>query len=175
MIEELLWLLHASAKNLAPEQGASNLLVILYVISYILTKRSFFIAAFLCAEFVGGSSLLVGLLDYQYYLFWSLYSVLCYWIVFYRFRSLKLLAGYAMLVAIEITMTYNEFTGPEIETFLYKNYELFVVVVHIYIISAITFTRKLVRDTTDIVNSIRCVFCSSYNYSFIWYNLRNFH
>ncbi len=175
MIEELLFWVHLNAKNLVAAQSASNLLVILYVISYILTKKSFFIAAFLFIEITSKSFVVAGLNDWQFYLFYVFLYCICYWIVFYRFRSLKLLAGYAMLIAIEITMTYNEFTGPEIETFLYKNYELFVVVVHIYIISAITFTRKLVRDTTDLVNSIRCVLCSSYNYSFVWYNLRNFH
>jgi len=64
--EVLLWV-QESARKVVVEQTASNLLVGLYAIAYIINKKAAFLVAFLVVEFYGYSSMFDVLTAPQYY------------------------------------------------------------------------------------------------------------
>ena len=169
------WAALASAKNLEAAQSASNILMVLYAISYFLNRKAVFITAFLLFEFCGNSSVFSALTDAQYYLMYAIVSCFCYWCVFYQFKSIKICSGYAILVLLELTMSYNELTRPEVETFIYTYYEYIVMVVHIYIISTITRISSLSGFVRDFFACVRNKLSASYSVSFFWYTLLNIH
>ena len=176
---ECLQLKNLSLKALAAE-NVSNILIILYAISYMLNRKAVFITAFLLIEILG----LLSPVDYitgcstdcltywPYYFMCAIGYSFCYWIVFNQTRSLKKCSGYVMLVLLELTITYNEWARPTVETFLYSHYEHIVMAIHIYIIITVIEWGRTIDATNDIFNSIGSIFSSSYSLSFFWYNIR---
>ena len=161
-------------------ENVSNILIVLYAISYMLNRKAVFITAFLLIEILG----LLSPVDYitgcstdcvtywPYYFMCAIGYSFCYWIIFNQTRSLKKCSGYVMLVLFELTITYNEWARPTVETFLYSYYEYIIMVIHIYIIITIIEWRRTVDAANDIFNSIRSIFSTSYSLSFFWYNIR---
>tara|TARA_R110002012_G_scaffold24590_1_gene82030 strand:+ start:5714 stop:6283 length:570 start_codon:yes stop_codon:yes gene_type:complete len=176
---ECLQLKNLSPKALAAE-NVSNTLIILYAISYMLNRKAVFITAFLLIEMLGllspvdyitGCS--VGCVTYwPYYFMCAIGYSFCYWVIFNQTGSLKKCSGYVMLVLLELTITYNEWAQPTIETFLYTHYEYIIMAIHIYIIITVIEWGRTINATNDIFNSIGSIFSSSYSLSFFWYNIR---
>lgn len=168
----LLEWVQVSGKNLEVARNLSNTLIFLYYIAYLTNKKGCFIAVFLFVELVGNSFIISGLSDSGYYLSYSFLYCICYAVVVNVSKSIKTLAGYVILILFELTMSYNEWKQPEIETFFYTYYEYIIVAIHIYIISTVFDRRAFDRFTRGIIVHIRYKCCVSYSVGFFWYNLR---
>lgn len=161
-------------------QNVSNILILLYAVSYILNRKAVFITAFLLVEVMGMLSpvdYIVGCsMDCEsyegYYLMYSVGYVFCYWVVFNQTKSIKICSGYVILVLFELTVSYEEWTRLSSETFFYAYYEYIIMAIHIYIISTITKRRSVNRIVRSIIDYISHKRRTSYSLSFFWYTLQ---
>ena len=158
---------HHLAKNV------SNVLLILYVISYMTNRKAIFLVAFLLPEFLSSLVFLDVLSDVEYYLFFAVLYNIYYVVAFYEFKSHKICFGYVMLLLLLITMTYNEIIRSESGTIVYIYYEWIFMAIHLYIISAITEIRKLLDIPAIFISLIRNKLRYSYDLSFFWYTIKN--
>lgn len=160
-------------------QDVSNILIVLYAISYILNRKAVFITAFLLVEVMGMLSpvdYIVGCsMDCEsyegYYLMCAVGYVFCYWAVFKHTKSIKICSGYAILVLFELTISYEEWMQLNSETFFYSYYEYIIMAIHIYIISTITKRTTINGIARSITDCIRHKLDTSYSISFFWYTL----
>jgi len=174
------WVLPKNLKiSVLLARNVSNILIFLYVMSYLLNRKAVFITAFLLIEILGvlspvdyiaGCSMTCESYEF-YYLMYAIGYVFCYWVVYSQTKSIKICSGYVILVLFELTMSYNEWTQPEIETFIYSHYEYIIMAIHIYIISTITKRRSINRFISSFIDCIRYKLGVSYSVSFFWYTL----
>ena len=177
----------AQLKNLSLKAlvapNVSNTLIFLYAISYMLNRKAVFITAFLLIEIMG----LLSPVDYitgcsmdclTYWPYYFMYAVgysFCYWIVFNQTRSLKKCSGYVMLVLFELTITYNEWARPTVETFIYSYYEYIIMAIHIYIIITVIEWGRTIDAAASVFAGVFRQFSTSYSLSFFWYTLYQSH
>ena len=89
--------------------NVSNLLLVLYVISYIVTRKAAFIVAFLFVETIGmidpfehyfiAPTAINVTYEYYYFIYAGLYSI-CYLYFFFIYQSLKTCLGYFILMTL---------------------------------------------------------------------------
>lgn len=173
MIELLEWaqLLSDLAKK-TMEPNVSNILICLYVMSYIINRKSCFIVAFILCEFLANSTALVQLPDSTYYLVMAgIYSFLyCHCV--YNFMPLKNIAGCVIMILFQAWMSIDAKTYSGNETFIYENYIYIVVLIHLYIISSL-FKWSRIRDSVgDYVRGFMCMLRSNDTISFFWYTTK---
>jgi hypothetical protein len=162
--------------------NVSNLLLVLYVISYVVTRKAAFIVAFLFVETVGmldpfehyfiAPAAINVTYEYYYFIYAGLYSI-CYLYFFFIYQSLKACLGYFILVLFELLMCFIEATEvleQSIEANIYNNYEYIILVVHIYIISTLVRWTPIPLNIKGLIGRIYSKFYSSYFYSCFWYN-----
>ncbi len=168
----LSWVLQSAESQLAA-QDASNILLILYVISYLLTKRSIFLIAFLLIETFGHSAVSGSLSSYQFYLGYSFVYSIVYWVFYKKSIQLRTLAGYVTLIVFELIMSLDAIIYAETETFVYNSYTYVIVLIHIYIITSLFKWKRLGRNMGSFIRGLLCVISPSYYHSFFWYNKTN--
>ena len=171
IIGVLSWV-HLSAKSqLVVAQNASNLLLCLYVISYILTKRAAILAVFLLVEVYGNLSLVGGLTDAQYYVGYAVLYCFGYWVVFYGKYQLSTLYGYGTMILFQLWMTLDAIFNPAVEAFVYTHYIYFVVFVHIYIMLTLCKWSLIGRSMGVIARDWSCIGGINDTRAFIQYNI----
>jgi hypothetical protein len=150
-------------------QNASNLLLILYAISYIFNKKVDFLLAFLFVETLALSSAVSALSNAGYYLFFSFCYSILYWFVLKRYQMVKTSFGYAILSIILLVTAIDDLLFPEYETAFYSNYTSLIVFVHIYIIATTINWRLLGKRMGASLNALGGWLGVNYNMSFFWY------
>ena len=120
---ELLQCLHLSAKKVEIAKSASDILIILYFLSYLLNRKGFYIGAFLAIEFIGSSFLLESYSNLMFYVFISSAFALCYWYEVVIGKNIKILAAYGIMVLFQSTMVMDAYFYPDVITSIYKAYE----------------------------------------------------
>jgi len=166
--EVLLWV-QESARKVVVEQTASNLLVGLYAIAYIINKKATFLVAFLLVEFYGYSSMFDVLTNPQYYLGYMVIYTLTYWYVFKCYGVNKTLLGYVTLIVFELTMAMDAVFYAKTETILYNSYTYIIVFVHLYIIISLFEWKRIKHNMGVFARGLLCTIWPSYNYSLFCY------
>jgi hypothetical protein len=69
------------------------------------------------------------------------------------------------MVFFQIVMSIDAFIFPDTETFVYQNYILFVVAIHLYIIYTTFRRKKLRRLLGNITDSLRVITGNNYNFT----------
>lgn len=173
MMQELLLWVHLNDLKVVAAQNVSNILIFLYVISYIFNKKAVFVMAFLLVEFYGNVSVFSVLSNVQYYIGYVFLYALSYWVVFKRYHMVKPLLGYGIMVLFQLGMALDAALYPDNETVISESYVYIVVAIHLYIIISSVRWQSLRLRMGDVLNSFRSIFCSSYSISFFWYTVRN--
>lgn len=170
LIELYQWaLLKESATNLVTAKNASNLLLALYVMSYIINRKSCFIAAFFIVEFVG----VLGYTSLHHrYLAYALIYSLMYWYLFFNRYTLKIMSGYVIMLLFQAAMAADAYLYYKTETVLYILYEYIIVAIHIYIISTIVDRKALTRIVGDSFRKLFNMLDIGYSLSFCYYSFK---
>jgi len=164
----LLWELQSV--NVILAQNASNLLVILYAISYRVTNKGCFFAVFLFDEVISYSILPDLLSEFQYYLMISFIYCCLYWYIESKNIRLKTIIACGIIVLFNAGMSLDAGFNSKIETLIYSYYLHFVVLLHLYLISTL-FSWTLIRKNMGIFASSCCrTFGISDAFAFLWYN-----
>jgi len=146
-------------------RAASNLLLLCYFVGFIFIKQAAFIVAFLLIEFISNSTLTIIFSAYQIHLLYVvMYSIIYWYGVCNRFK-IETLFGYVIMVFFQIVMSIDAFIFPDTETFVYQNYILFVVAIHLYIIYTTFRREKLRRLLGNITDSLRVITSNNYNFA----------
>ena len=152
-------------------QSASNLLLALYVISYISNRKAAFLVAFLLVEFYGNLNAFSGLSSFGYYLGYALIYSMFYWFVLKQYHIVKSSLGYGILTLFETVMSLDALYFPNVETYIYTHYASIVVLVHLYIIASTINWRALRTRMGASFNAVGSWMGANYNLSFFWYTL----
>lgn len=164
----LLWELQSV--NVVIAQNASNLLVILYAISYRVTNRGCFFAVFLFDEVVSNMTLVDMLEGYQYYLMISFIYCCLYWYIESKNIRLKTILACGIIVLFNVGMSVDAAFNSEIETFIYSYYLHFVVLLHLYLISTLISWTLIRKSMGKFVDACCYTFGVSDAFAFLWYN-----
>jgi len=164
----LFWELQSESVVLA--QNLSNLLIVLYAISYVATNKGCFFAVFLFDETISHLSVADSLSEFQYYLMIAFIYCCLYWYIESKNMRLKTILACGIIVLFNAGMSIDAFFNPKIETFIYSYYIYFVVLLHLYLISTL-FSRELIRKSMGIFFDACCsTFGISDAFAFLWYN-----
>jgi hypothetical protein len=165
---ELLQCLHLSAKKVEVARSISDILIILYSLSYLINKKGFYIAAFLVIEFIGSSFLLESYSNLIFYVFISSSFALCYWYEVVIGKNIKIVLAYGIMVLFQLMMVLDAYFYKDIITRIYQAYEFVIVGVHLYIIIVLIEPRKLIKTLGDSINSLSDFLGIGYNLSFCY-------
>ena len=174
LIEFYLWVLQKeSAKSLVTAKSVSNFIVSLYVLSYIINRKSCFLVAFFIAELVGVLSIYETIgLQYRYIAYSMVYSSM-YWYLHKSGYSLRILSGYVIMLIFQITAAADAYIYTEVETYIYILYEYFIMAIHIYIISTVIDRKVFFRDVGCFFRFLRgflsVCYCVPFRYNVIKY------
>ena len=145
MMELLQWLEPLSVKNLVTEQSVSNLLLILYVISYVLNRKGGFIVAFIFCEIFGNSFISDYFSDLGYYLFYAMaYSFLYYYCYINKMRVITLFAC-VTIILLDIGMAIDAEIYNGVKGFLWSNYIYFAISLHLLLICTLFRWKRIGR------------------------------
>jgi hypothetical protein len=165
---ELLQCLQLSGKKGEIARNASDILIILYFLSYLLNRKGFYIGAFLAIEFIGSSFLLESYSDLMFYAFISSAFALCYWYEVAIGKNIKILCAYGIMVLFQSMMVMDAYFYPDVITSIYQAYEFVIVGIHIYIIIVLIEPRKLVKTMGNSVNWLSNFLGIGYSLSFCY-------
>jgi hypothetical protein len=157
--------------NVVAAQSLSNLLILLYAITYILTKKGCYFAVFLFDESITNLSIVDNLSEPNYYLMVSFIYCLLYWNIERKNTRLKTIVACGIIVLFNAGMGLDAAVNSEVETIIYQAYIYVVVLLHLYLISTL-FRWEFIGKSME--RSARA-FCYSIGvgdaFTFIWYNL----
>lgn len=161
----------ANDLKVAAAQNASNLLLVLYVISYIFNRKAAFLVAFLLVEFYGNVNAFSGLTDFEYYLGYAFIYSMFYWVVLKQYHMVKTSLGYGILTLFELVISLDALYLPATETYIHSHYASIIVLIHVYIIITTINWRALRSRMGTSFNALGCWVGANYNLSFFWYTL----
>ncbi len=164
----LLWELQSV--NVVIAQNASNILVILYAISYRVTNRGCFFAVFLFDEVISNLAITDQLTQPQYYLMISFIYCCLYWYIESKNIRLKTIIACGIIVLFNSGMSVDASVNSEIETLIYSYYLHFVVLLHLYLISTLVSWTLVGKSMGRFVDACCSTFGISDAFAFLWYN-----
>ena len=167
MLELLQWV-HLSGKKVEIARNASDILIALYFLSYLINKKSFYTGAFLLIEFLGTSALMDWSSNAFFYLMYANLYCLCYYYQLKKGKNIKILFAYGIMVLFQTAMVLDAYIYKDIITHIYKAYEFVVVGIHLYIITVLIEPRKLIKTLGDSLNSLSDFLGIGYNLSFCY-------
>lgn len=167
MIEELLqWVVLASAKK-ETALVKSNLLLIMYCLSYLTNSKGRYLAVFILCELVGASSFFDWLDNVNFYCFLCLIYIALYYECHKNKDRLLVLIACATMALFELSMSYDAIIYPNTETAIWHSYATIVFLIHCAIILS---TTNFSRIRLAFLSTVRYV-CDRYNFAFIMYNI----
>jgi hypothetical protein len=167
MLELLEWA-QLSGKKGEMARNISNTLFILYFLSYLLNKKSFYIGAFLLIELLGASSLMDWSSNAFFYLMYaSLYS-LCYYYQLKIGKNFKILCAYGVMVLFQTAMVLDAYFHKDIVTHIYQSYNFVVMCIHIYIITVLVEPRELIKTMVNSISRLSNFLGIGYSLSFCY-------
>ncbi len=174
IIEVLQWAEQLNEKRQLVELSVSNIVIALYVISYILNKKGCLIVAFLSCELWGYGVFSDWASNEMFYGGYALiYCLLYFYIKINVTQSVTKLSGIILMILLSIGMFLDALVYPNDKTSFWSNYEVNVLLLHIYIV--ITFIDwKLLRIYMgQSVNAFCRIMGISDAFRFCWYNIKN--
>lgn len=180
MIEEfLLWLeliSRSDLQNLLEAQSQSNVIFIAYILTI---KRSYiFCAAFLFCEVLGKSGFVSTSLSQSIYglIFYCAYLLTWLSVASLHIRQTSnknTLICCAIMILFLLTMAWDSYINAYTETFIWRNYENIILLIHVCIIISLYKPRAiidgLVGKLVNAVNLLR----NNYACLYFWYTIKN--
>lgn len=155
-------------------RAKSNFIVLLYVMSYISNKKGCLIVAFISCEVWSYGGLSDWASNEMFYGGYALiYCLLYFYIKINVTQSVTKLSGIILMILLSIGMFLDALVYPNDKTSFWSNYEINVLLLHIYIV--ITFIDwKLLRIYMgQSVNAFCRIMGISDAFGFCWYNIKN--
>ena len=165
---ELLQCLQASDQKMVTSQSLSNLLLLLYCLTYIKNRKGFYIGAFLFIEFMGSSFLLATYSNIIFYLAYAAAYATCYWYEVKISKNIKIILAYGIMVLFQSMMVMDAYFYPDVITSIYKAYEFVIVAIHFYIIIVLVEPRSFIKALGDSFVRFACLVGVGYNLSFCY-------
>ena len=172
MIELLQCLLQNQNEKIAivTSQNLNSLLLLLYILASLSSRKYFFISVFIISEVFGVFAIASGMhgnYEFMYYLSSASMYCLFYWAANAMKCNVKILLAYGIMVLFQSVMVVDAYNFQDTETAIYNSYEYVVLVIHLYIIITLIRWGTLRRTLGGIVNSIAsflnigyaCAFC----------------
>jgi len=174
IIEEFLKCLelvnHLKSQNVILAKLESNFLVIAYVLSWIISKQSRYLVAFLFVESFTMWLLYRGVDAVTYFQLSTVVACfICYVGEITKF-NLKALLGYVIICLFELTMVADAYFYSEVETVLYSYYEYIIVAIHLYIIASLFRWSRIRKGMGRYLDGIFGISSNGYSASFLLYN-----
>ncbi len=167
---ELLQLWELQGKSVDLARNVSNLLIVLYAITYLKTNKGCFFAVFLFDEVISHSIIIDQMTEPQYYLMVAFIYCCLYWYIESKNIRLKTILACGIIVLFNAGMGIDASINSKVETIIYSYYIYFVVLLHLYLISTL-FSWKFIRKSMGrFVDSCCSVFGISDAFTFLWYN-----
>lgn len=176
MIELLEWVQANELKTVITTSSTlSNLLLLLYCLTYIKSTKGFYIGAFLFVEFLGSSFTLKSYSNIIFYLVYATAYAISYWHEVKIGKNIKIMLAYGIMVLFQSAMVIDAYFYPKVITSIYKAYEYIVVAIHLYIVVVLIKPRPLFKALGDSINRLFGLLGVGYNLSFCYtvYILRN--
>lgn len=174
IIEELLKCLelvnHLKSQNAVLAKLASNFLVVAYVLSWIITKQSRYLVAFLFAECFTMWLLYRGVDAITYFQLSTIVACFICYVGEFTKLNLKALFGYVIICLFELVMVADAYFYSEVETFLYSYYEYFIVVIHLYIIASLFRWSRIRKSVGRYLDGVFGISSNGYSLAFLLYN-----
>ena len=171
MLEILKWLDLDSVRKVA--ELSANSLILLYFISYTLSKRAAFLVAFLITEIYGLSTINNPLNDVNFYLGYALIYCLLYCYLLLKQERKRTLAAVVLIVLLDAGSAIDAYAYREVETIFYNSYEYLFLFVHLCLLSSLINWRILRSIMGKAFNAVLGFFGASYSHSFFLYNIKN--
>ena len=178
IIEVLQWA--ELAKEIKMEEMTkriSDLILFLYVISYIFNKKGCLIVAFISCEVwawaVWEPDILPGTISsiFLFAGYAATYCLLYFYIKTYITHTVTKLSGVVMMILLSTGMALDAFLYPKTKTTFWANYEVNVLLLHIYIIITFINWRLLRVHMGESARAILHILGVNDAARFCWYNL----
>lgn len=180
MIEEfLLWLeliSRSDLQNLLEAQSQSNVIFIAYIVT--IRKSYLFGVAFLFCEVLGKSGFISTSLDQSIY---GLVFYCAYLLTWLSVASLHIrqtsnkntLICCAIMILFLSTMAWDSYINAYTETFIWRNYENIILLIHVCIIISLYKPRAIIDGLVGkLINAINLL-RNNYACLYFWYTIRN--
>lgn len=172
--EVLSWAEQLSEKRQLVELNVSNIAIALYVISYFLNKKGCLIVAFLSCELWGYGIFSDWASNEMFYCgYAAVYCLLYFYVKIHITQSVKKLSGVILMVLLSIGMSIDALLYPDIKTSFWSNYEINVLLLHIYIIITFINWRILRTYMGESFTALCRIMGINDAFRFYWYNARN--
>ena len=152
--------------------GGSSILLLLYVVSYKLSNKGCFLAAFILVELISFNPVFDSLSELNYYLLKALVYVLLYWSQRYKNFKLKILLPCGIMVLFQFLMGMDAEHDGKVDSFIFVYHSGIVTLIHLLIISSLHDWKDLRRIVGGVVRAFSCIFRDSDAIAFIWYNCK---
>ena len=166
-------LLNAKKQEVAG-RNVSDLILTLYVISYFLNKKGSLIVAFLVCELWGYGVFSDWASDQLFYGGYSLiYCLLYFYLKINVTQNATKLSGIILMILLPIGMFLDATAYPNDKTIFWSNYEVNVLLLHIYIVIAFINWRLLRTYVGQSIDALCRILGISDAFRFYWYNIAN--
>ncbi len=168
MIEEVLsWVVQLNLKRVVVAQNVSNIILLMYFVQFLTTKRADYMFAFFLCE-IGA---LTGFVSTEYppeifafyMMIYCYLSVVCY----ARKDGLKLIICCVIMALFELYMIFDAVLYPNVYTFAWDWYADIVLGLHFLFFLSATDFRKALRGISNTLLYVR----NAYNHASVMYNI----
>lgn len=142
-------------------------------------KSTIYLFSFLASEFIGRLDLFTLALVYEYgvfmHLIWSVIYTSCFMFYWFSLSQIKTKNKFIMLFTVimilfQFIMALDCKWSEGNATFLFTNYEYFIIFIHCCIISSFIKWRNIINFLDEFTSAIGRLFCPHGNFMFYRYN-----
>jgi hypothetical protein len=170
-IQEVLTLWELQSVSVVTAQNVSNVLIALYAITTINIKNGCFFTAFFLDEILSNVNVLDALSEWQYSLVIAVIYCCLFWYAESKNMKFKTIIACGIMVLFNAGMMFDAIINKETHSFLYENYLLIVVFVHLYLISTLFKWKRIGRGLGAFFRVFSSSIRSNYNLAFICYTV----
>ncbi len=172
MLEILQWLELANVKKVVVAQSVSSLLLFLYAMSYMATKKGHLIAAFVICDFISYSHLSHHLSNSMYYLVGVSVYMLLYFYSYTNRLNVNTMLGCVIMILFDFGMALDAKIYPDDSTLIYEYYTPINLSIHLYLISTLFRWSHIRRSMENIFRAFAVFFRVNDSFSFFWYYVK---
>ena len=173
IIEALQWAgLESVIKTPTITKITSNIILFLYVMSYILNRKGCLIAAFISCELWCYSGLSDWVANEFFYIGYAVVYCLVYFYIKERTKcNVHQLSSLVLMILLEMGMALDAYFYPKVTTDFWRSYEFNVLLLHGYIIASFINWRLLRVHMGESARAILHILGVNDAARFCWYNL----
>jgi len=164
---------HVEQAKILIQTNASNALLCLYAIASFKINKGCFFAVFILDEVISYSIIQDSFPEYKYYLLISCVYCCLFWYAESKNMKFKTIIACGIIALFNAGMMFDAIINKEAYSFLYKNYLLIIVSVHLYLISTLLEWERIGRGLGAFFRVFGSSIRTNYNLAFICYTSRN--